>query len=248
MRAVVYVRTFEDDEDCTNIVKLNKEPKKLIASENLTYISTYSDIECSGKTDISERRDLKNLFNDAKEKKFDIVVIYSIGVLAQTRELLKKIYSGLIELGVKVISCTEKLESLDILQVARKHVSVADLLPKAIPYGYKRVGNEFVIDERAAKTIRLIFEYHCVNLYSINKIKNLLNEKGIMTSRGGNTWHVSVVEHIIKNKYKYDGGIIGEAEEKVVRWPRILDEKWVLPNKVVRNKNRTIEKPSKNDD
>lgn len=243
MKAVIYIRTFtEDPDDVNNLIKQNTEPKKLIVNQGYIYQKTYSDSDCSGKTAIDDRIGLSVLLNHAKEKKFDILVIYSINVLAQTRELLKEIYSKLVELQIKVVSCAENLDSLDILQVVKKQVRISDLIPKFVPFGYKRDGIKILIEENKANTVRLIFKLHCVDLHNVHQITKLLNEKELPTPRNNFKWSDNVVKGIIDNKYKYDGGIIGEAEETVVRWPKILQDTHVLPRKTVKKVYQTIDR------
>ena len=69
-----------------------------------------------------------------------------------------------------------------------------------IPYGYRRVNSQWVIEEDTAETVRRVFVDFC-NVYSrpsLTEIAEALNTDGIRTARGAE-WHASSVRYMLRN-------------------------------------------------
>lgn len=68
-----------------------------------------------------------------------------------------------------------------------------------LPYGYVLVGNEIVVHEENAETVRSIFEYYLSGA-SLGKIVDMLFGKGILSPTGNLKWTRAAVDKLLSNK------------------------------------------------
>lgn len=59
---------------------------------------------------------------------------------------------------------------------------------------------DFVINPEQAETVRLIFDLY-LDGWGLSKIKDELERRGRKTSQGMNSWHPTVISHILKNTF-----------------------------------------------
>ncbi len=71
----------------------------------------YEDIGYSGVSSIKERPAFKKLLKDAKEGRFDAVVVYGIDRVARNVRVLKNIVNELEKLKIDFLSITESLDT-----------------------------------------------------------------------------------------------------------------------------------------
>ncbi len=69
----------------------------------------YEDISCSGVSSIKKRPALKKLIKDAKEKRFDAVMVYGVGRIATNFQMFKNIMNELEKIGVDFFFMTESV-------------------------------------------------------------------------------------------------------------------------------------------
>ena len=85
--------------------------------------------------------------------------------------------------------------------------------------GYDKVGQEYVINEAQAKTVRKIYDmYLAGNGYQ--KIKRRLEQDGDLTSMGKTLWHFSTIGHSLQNRL-----YCGELEYRKEYVPDYLEQK-----------------------
>lgn len=117
-RVALYTRVSTDEQakDDKYGIKVQKERlQKFCESQPDIYdnetILTYGDEGKSGSLAIEKREGLKQLFEDAKAKKFDIVIVYRLDrFFRSTRKLLDAV-EKLLELGIEFKSCTESFDT-----------------------------------------------------------------------------------------------------------------------------------------
>lgn len=82
-----------------------------------------------------------------------------------------------------------------------KQCTANEIAVGKIPYGYKKVGDQIVVDEYESTIVRTIFELRSNGL-SLREIANILNSKGYRTRQNGK-WHASTVRYILENAKYY---------------------------------------------
>ncbi len=88
-----------------------------------------------------------------------------------------------------------------------------------IPLGYKKVGDDVLVDPLTAPTIRRIFELYA-NGASLYGVSAILQEEGHLTLRGKREWSTSAIDRILAGpgspKFfgKWQGGMWGQRREK----------------------------------
>ena len=88
-----------------------------------------------------------------------------------------------------------------------------------IPYGYRRVNSQWVIEEDTAETVRRVFVDFC-NVYSrpsLTEIAEALNIDGIRTARGAE-WHASSVRYMLRNST-----YLGDSSRPALVSPELFD-------------------------
>ena len=73
-----------------------------------------------------------------------------------------------------------------------------DRVEQILPDKTKEV--DFVINPEQAETVRLIFDLY-LDGWGLSKIKDELERRGRKTSQGMNSWHPTVISHILKNTF-----------------------------------------------
>jgi len=66
--------------------------------------------------------------------------------------------------------------------------------------GYDKVDGKYVVNQEQAKTVRMIFDLY-LNGHSAHKIKDILKDKGRITSLGHTTWHTPTIFSVLRNPF-----------------------------------------------
>ena len=103
------------------------------------------------------------------------------------------------------------------------------------PVGYRHEGEEVLVDEKWAEIIRMIFREYLKPDASIRSVAEILNTKGILTTRG-NKWSITAVRDVLTNR-KYTGAFI-RFKDRVGKYHAIQDGEIVE-----RRKTDSAEKP-----
>lgn len=85
----------------------HRELKEFAAARGFEIVATYEDIK-SGAT--TNRQALKQMVMDAKEKKFDVVLVYKFDRIARSLRDLLNLFTELEGYGVKVISVKDNID------------------------------------------------------------------------------------------------------------------------------------------
>ena len=105
----------------------------------------------------------------------------------------------------------------------------------ALPTGYRHEGEEVVVDEKWAEVVRMIFREYLKPDASIRSVAEILNTKGIVTTRG-NKWSITAVRDVLANR-KYTGAFV-RFKDRVGKYHAIQDGEIVE-----RRKSDSPEKP-----
>jgi site-specific DNA recombinase len=209
-RASIYIRCSSDEAKKEGYSPENQEEKLKEFAENnewkLDKKHIYKDIGYSGGTD--KRPDFQRLLIDARNKEFDIVVVYRLDRFFRNLRLLLNTLEELKELGIDFKSATESFDTstlsgevtLDVLGMAADLVrkitmgSQRDGVIKAledgkwvtggpIPYGWKlnKKTHKLEIHKKETKIVRMIFEWVAYEKLSKYKVQQKLNELKVPT-------------------------------------------------------------------
>ena len=184
-------------------------------------VCDYQD-SVTGKT--MEREGLQAMLSDAKEGKFDVLVVYRIGRLSRRLRDFVQIIKILEEAGVAFKSVTEPIDTSSSLGKLLMHLlavfaqfesdliverTVAGMDKKAkmgewcggfIPYGYTYLKEKkmLMINEEETVIIRMIFYLYTQKGMGAKSIAKKLNHEGYRTRRG-HLWSVDAVIRILRS-------------------------------------------------
>ena len=253
-KAVIYARYSCSGQQEQSIETQIRVCKTFCVAKNYEHIQTYIDRGKTGRN--FNRPGIQALLNDAKQQKFEIVVVYQLDRFA--RNVSESFYFEdlLKQSGVKLLSATELVTSEnddenDDLFLSRGIVTLfadnfsRDLSKKVkrgmresyyqrisaggnIPFGYKSIDKKIVIDENDAKVVRKAFELRAEGK-SINEIMKIL-AKEQLTRSDGRIITASVLYTMFKNS-KYTGKFTNpfDASDTITdMYPQIIDSELYL--------------------
>ncbi len=257
MKTVAYCRVSTNkDEQLDSLDNQREFFLEYAKRHDYDLLHIYADEGKSG-TRIKNRLQLQKLLEDAKDNKFELVLIKDVSRLARnTVDFLTSI-RRLKSYGVKVIfvnydqsssessefmltllSAIAQEESANISKRVKfgKRVNAKNGRVPNLCYGYNKISGDYYnlyIDEEEAKVIRKIFKMYTKNLKGSANIAKYLNEQGIRTKRDC-SWTQTSVMRILTNEI-YIGKIINGKEEVADfltgRRKRNDPDKWIIVDK-----------------
>lgn len=195
-------------------------------------------------TSISKRKNFLQMMEDAKDGHFDLIVTREVSrfarntvdTLQQTR-LLKRmgieVYftedgiwtmndeDGELRLTIMATLAQNESKKTSLRVKAGQMVSFQNgvIYGTGNVLGYDKVGQEYVINEAQARTVRKIYDmYLAGNGYQ--KIKRRLEKDGDLTAMGKSLWHFTTIGHVLKNRL-----YCGELEYRKEYVPDYLEQK-----------------------
>lgn len=223
-----YVRVSTDKEE--QIASLENQKSlfyKYIEKNNGSLFKIYQDIETGTN---SNRSGLNKLIEDAKNHKFDVVLIKEWSRLSRNTSdsfILKNIFE---ELNIKIISVTTGNNALEedtllfAIQSAlaqRESEKISERTKQAFmakfyrgefkgsrpPYGYEKVGTKLVIRvDNSPNIVHSIFSMY-LDGFGSDKIAKYLNKNKVPTpaqvvgwKNASHFWHGSAIDKILTNK------------------------------------------------
>ncbi|MDD6551015.1 MAG: recombinase family protein [Lachnospiraceae bacterium] len=223
------VSTGRDEQLTSYETQLAYYTEYITAHDEWEFAGMYSDEGISG-TSIKKRKGFQAMVDDALAGKIDLIITKSVSRFARnTVDSLTTIrrlkdcgtevyfekeniwtFDGKGEVLLTIMSSLSQEESRSISQnvtwgvrkgFANGKVSVA--YSNFLGYD-KGPDGEWIINEKEAETIRLIFRLFQEG-YHYKAICDRLNEKGILTPGGKKNWSINTIKGILSNeKYKGD--------------------------------------------
>lgn len=223
LRVAAYARVSSSSADQLNsFAAQNDYYHNLIRSkENWTLADIYADEGLSG-TSAEKRPDFQRLIADCHRGLIDRIVVKSISRFARnTRECLEAIRElKLLGVGVyfeeqNIDTATMSGEMLTALFAAiaeeesksvsrntrwgnRKRMAAGTYLPSSMPYGYRLIDKEIVIEPNEALVVCRIYQDYLSGM-GTDAIARKLNEQGVPPSQG-KKWGHSGVTYILRNE------------------------------------------------
>lgn len=205
--------------------------------ENWTFVEGYVDEGISG-TSVKKREDFLRMVDDAKKKKFDLILTKEISRFSRntldsikyTQELLSNgvgvhflsdninTFQPDSELRLTIMSSIAQEEIRKLSERVRfgyKRSVEKGIVPGSNNiYGYTKNKGKLVIDEKQAKFIRLIFETYVSENIGVHRLGfKLFDEYGV-TNYSGKPIAGTVIKNIIRNP-KYKGYFCAHKETTV---------------------------------
>lgn len=190
------------------------------------YCGVYADEARTGTKDT--REEFQRLLEDCRAGKIDMIITKSISRFARNTVTFLETVRDLKSRGIDVYFEEQNIHSMStsgelMLTILASFAQEESLsasenqkwrvlknFEEGLPwshkiYGYKFVGDKFVIIESEAKVVRLIYDWYLDGL-GIVAIVNRLNQEEYR-ARTGNVWSKTTVRDILNN-YHYTGNLI----------------------------------------
>ena len=205
--------------------------------ENWTFVDGYVDEGISG-TSVKKREDFLRMVDDAKKKKFDLILTKEISRFSRNTLDSIKYTQELLICGVGVHFLSDNINTFQPDSELRLTImsSIAQeeirKLSERVRFGYKRSvekgivpgsnniygytknKGKLVIDEEQAKFIRLIFETYVSENIGVHRLGFKLFEEYGVTNYSGKPIAGTVIKNIIRNP-KYKGYFCAHKETTV---------------------------------
>jgi len=232
MKISFYIRVSTEDQVKEGYsLEVQREYLQSFAKrEGLDVFEVYQDDGISGYT--TERPALKELLKDAKQKKFDLVLVYKIDRFSRNLKDMLNLVDELSSYGVGFKSATEPFDTTtsagklmfqqlgSFAEFERNRIAerVFPAMVKGVqqgnwqgaryaPYGYSYNKDKKLleIDEQEAKVVKLIYTMFLCDK-SIFAITEYLTKKGYR-NRKGNIFSTKLIGDILKNRI-YTGKLV----------------------------------------
>ena len=227
LRVAAYARVSTDHEDQLISLEAQKSHYEsyIKARKDWEYAGLYYDEGISG-TKTEKRDGLLRMLSDCDRGRIDYIIVKSISrfsrntvdCIEMVRHLCEKgiyiffekenIDTGRMEgeLLLSILSSLAESESRSISEneswSIQKRFQDGSYVLVFPPYGYRRNGRDWVIDEKEAEIVRWIFR-EVLSGTSANQAAKELNRRGVPSKKGGR-WEGSVISSMIRNE-KYIG-------------------------------------------
>ncbi len=224
LRVAAYIRVSTDQEEQTSSYELqqNEFTDRINANPNWELAGIYADEGISG-TELSHRKGMLQMIEDAKAGKIDHILAKSIARFARNVVDCLSVIDELKKYGVGVhfdennpytLDATGSLVLTILATVAeeesrsksfimnwsieRRFSKGIFLTPKLLGYDLDEEG-QLVINPDEAETVKVIY-YLYVNGWSGQEIADLLTEYGRKTKLGNVVWNSGSIDRIIENE------------------------------------------------
>src|SRR5699024_4390477 len=190
---------------------------------NAIVINEFQDV-LSGKN--TNRPGLDSLKSYINEFKVDKVVVWRYDRLARSLADLSEFLESCVALNIKVISITEPLSqgddsfAMNTFQISvlgawaeyqrevlkenqqigfQQKYNEGHIISSQVPYGYRLIDGELIIEEAEADIVKRIFEDYSEGI-GYSRIADSLNNQGLL-NRNGKRWVVARIGSILRNHF-----------------------------------------------
>jgi DNA invertase Pin-like site-specific DNA recombinase len=245
-RVVAYCRVSTEKEDQQNSFDSQKKyfEEFIKSNTNWEFIDIYADEGISG-TSVEKREDFKRMIEDAKDKKFDLVLTKEIARFARNTKDSLEYTRKLKKMGIGVIFTIDNINTFDSDGELRLTIMSALAQDESrrtserVKWGQKRrmeqgvvFGRELLgynlekgvlsVNPEEAEIVKLIFHKYVVEGKGTHVIARELYEEGITTKRENYRWSNTMILKVLRNE-KY----VGDLAQKKTLTPDYLDHKKV---------------------
>jgi len=223
MRAAIYIRvsTKEQAQEGFSVSAQKNRNTSFCDSQGWEIYDYYIDDGVSAKD--MDRAELQRMLKDARQKKFDVIVVYKLDRLTRSVLDLHKILAELDQYGIKFKSVTEVYDTttatgrLFITLVAalaqwerenlaeRVYFGMEEMALQgkkpggSVCYGYKLVGNGLIVpDEFQSQVVKTIFDMYERN-HGIRPIQLFL--EGAKIPPPQKHWSTTTINYILRNPF-----------------------------------------------
>ncbi len=224
MKVAAYVRvsTQNDEQTSSFELQVNDFTKRINDNPNWEFAGIYSDEGISG-TELSHRKGMLQMIEDAKAGKVQLILVksiarfarnvvdclsivqdlknYGVGVLFDENNLCTLGAEGTMLLTILATVAEEESRSKSFIMnwsIQRRFQNGIFLTPELLGYDKDEDG-ELVVNEDEAETVKVIF-YLYVNGWSCSEIGHLLDQYKRSTKIGNTHWSASSIREIIENE------------------------------------------------
>jgi len=251
LKCAIYLRVSTDKqaEEGYGLELQEKECRNAIEYKRWILVKIYKDDGYGGTMSPKDRPGLRDLLEDARDEKFEMVVVYSIDRIGRTLGIITEVVDELERLNIGIAARKDNFDTSTAVGKFTMQIiaGVAELDRKAIleklakgrlerkkqkgfaggraRYGYRLVkskdGNkkEVDINKAEAEIVRKIFKLANEKL-TPTQIANKLNNDGDKP-KFAELWSRQLIHKILKRKADYEGGIMNDNINNI-RWPKIL--------------------------
>ena len=262
-KAIIYYRVSTEDQAQFGISLEQQKNNCLSYAERQGWevVKIFHDDGVSAKT--VERPSLQAMLQYCNKhyKEIDYVIIYKVDRLSRNVNDYTNILFLLTKLNIKLISTTEAIDNSPIgkfignvmvanaqMENETKGLRVSACMIERVkqgvwcwkaPFGYKNSRNEFnrkiiTIDENRADLIKFIFDKFSNGFYTLEDLKNIINDEGLKTWRG-KPISSQLINKIIRNKF-YIGIMTVGITEYAGTHEKLIDEELFYKCQAVLNK------------
>ena len=241
----IYTRVSTENQAEKDFSSCSSQEEKIRAfiksQNNWKIFRVYSDPGFSGAT--LNRPALRELLEDIKQRKIDIILVYKIDRLTRSPKDFYQLIELFEKYNVSFISITERFDTstpagrllrnimLTFAQFERELASERTrdkMLERAkkglwnggiVPYGYKKENKKLIVNPKEAEIVRMIYETY-ITTGSLSKVYNELKTSNIR-NRQGEFFNKSHLENILRNvvytgKVKYAGKIYQGIHKPII--------------------------------
>jgi site-specific DNA recombinase len=247
-KAALYLRV-STEEQAKQDISLPSQKSRILdfcKIKKMEPFDFYIDDGCSGKD--LKRPEMQRLIKDAKEHKFDFVVVIKLDRLSRRQQhvmyLIEDIFlpaninfvsvteeifdtagpMGKAMLGMMAVFAQLERETIveRVLDAKRESAVQGRYMGGTIPLGYKhsQVKKALEIDESEAEIIHFIFDTYCGGNNGYAAIAELLNANKVKTKHGAE-WRNMTVRNILHNQV-YIGNVNHKTNHYDGRHPAII--------------------------
>lgn len=208
-RAAIYIRCSSDEAKKEGYSPETQEEKlrEFVRDNNwqLDERSVYKDIGCSGGTE--KRPGLQKLLADAKNKEFDIILVFRLDRFFRKLRILENVLSELIKLGIGIKSISEpwadysnpsarlSVQILGAVAEWQREITLGSrnegmikamkegkwLGPSPFGYDFNKETQKLEINKKEARIVRMIYKWLIEEKLSEYKIQQKMNMMKIPT-------------------------------------------------------------------
>ena len=239
IKVVIYARYSSDMQREESIdAQLRYCKEEIARNPNMVLVGVYYDEALSGKFD--DREDFQVMVSDARAMKFNQIMVHKFNRFARNQYDSVIYKKKLRDIGIRVISATQKVDDTPEGQMTEAIIEVLDQYYSANlaeevlkgmrenalkgqstggrpPLGYKYDENGYLeINKETAPIARKIFDLYSEG-YGMYAIANMMNESGYR-SQTGNEFRGSTIGDILTNE-KYIGTNVYTIKDEVIKVP-----------------------------